>query len=81
MGPPTTYAIYTVNRIVDFNKATQTEHNYVKCNILIDPRDAEAVKAQQVIQPLLHRVARGIADRLLQGDLVQRSRCPNTQTQ
>lgn len=39
------------------------------------PGDVEAIQAQQVVQPLLHRVPGGVSDGLLQGDLMQCSRC------
>lgn len=40
-----------------------------------DPGDVEAVQAQEIIQPLLHRVPRGISDGLVQGHLVQSASC------
>ena len=40
-----------------------------------DPSDVEAIQAQQVVQPLLHGVPRGVSDRLLQGNLMQGSHC------
>lgn len=39
------------------------------------PGDAEAIQAQQVVQPLLHRVPGGVSDGFLQGDLMQGPRC------
>lgn len=38
-----------------------------------DPGDVEAVQAQEIIQPLLHGVPRGVSDGLVQGHLVQRA--------
>lgn len=40
-----------------------------------NPSDVEAIQAQQVVQPLLHGVPRGVSDRLLQGNLMQGSHC------
>lgn len=40
-----------------------------------NPGDVEAIQAQQVVQPLLHGVPRGVSDRLLQGNLMQGSHC------
>lgn len=34
-GPQTTYATYTINRVVDFNAVTQTDHNYAKFNRIL----------------------------------------------
>ena len=40
-----------------------------------NPSDVEAIQAQQVVQPRLHGVPRGVSDRLLQGNLMQGSHC------
>lgn len=44
------------------------------------PGDVEAIQAQQVVQPLLHGVSGGVSDGLLQGDLMQGSRCSRKHT-
>lgn len=40
-----------------------------------DPGDVEAVQAQEIVQPLLHGVPRGVPDGLVQGHLVQGASC------
>lgn len=40
-----------------------------------NPSDVETIQAEQVVEPLLHCVPRGVSDRLLQGNLMQSSRC------
>lgn len=40
-----------------------------------EPGDVQAVQTQQVVEPPLYRVPRGVTDGLVQGDLVERASC------
>lgn len=45
------------------------------------PGDVQTVQTQKLIQPLLYRVCWSIADGLVEGDLVERASCEQTESQ